>query len=86
MSNSSLRNRAITLYTVPFRYECGYIFDANGHMAVDVGDVGDSVARVRGWGRIQHMDNPEALQDEIGEMIAMAMTEYWRNNQHGHGR
>lgn len=31
------------------------------------------VADVRGWGRIQYLDNPECRQDEIGEFIAKAI-------------
>ncbi|WP_240465437.1 hypothetical protein [Pseudomonas aeruginosa] len=37
---------------------------------------GDQVLRVRGWGRIVYMENPEELQDEFGAMLAEALTEY----------
>ncbi len=67
--------QALALYRGPFRFERGYIFDAEGHMVADE-SVG-ILCRVRGWGRISHMENPEALQDAVGEHIAKALTVYW---------
>lgn len=67
---------ALELYKPPFVFRCGYIFDAEGNMVGD--EAGNSAAmRVRGWGRISYMDNPEKLQDTAGELIAKALTEFW---------
>lgn len=73
---SAIRQRALGLYQPPFRFECGYILAANGQMVADQHDGPDSL-RVRGWGRISYMDNPEKLQDEVGALIAEALTEKW---------
>ena len=35
----------------------------------------------KGWGRIGYMPNPEELQDEIGAMIADALTIYYTENK-----
>ena len=53
------------LINFPVKYEpCGTaIFDSDNKM----------IAQVRGWGRIQYMDNPEEKQDMIGRFIAEAM-------------
>jgi hypothetical protein len=74
---SDEREFALSIYKPPFRFQHGYIFDAVNHMVVD--DVLDGVkaARVRGWGRISYMPDPEKLQDTVGAMIADALTEYW---------
>lgn len=72
---------ALTLYTPPFRYHAGYIWDATGNSMV--ADLPDSIGfearlmRVRGWGRISYRQDPEQLQDKVGELIAEALTEYW---------
>ena len=42
-----------------------YIYDADNNMIADV----------RGWGWIQYMDNPEAIQDNMGKFIADAINE-----------
>lgn len=80
----SIRQAAFDLYVPPFRHEHGYIFDANNHVvADDAGSegAGTIAARIRGWGRIQYMDNPkgqaEALQDAVGEIVAEALNAYW---------
>jgi len=70
-----MREKALQLYKAPFRHEYGYIFDSEGQMVAD--DAGESVTRVRGWGRIGQMENAELLQDTVGDMIAEALTEYW---------
>ena len=79
-----IRQAALDLYTPPFRHEHGYIRDANNQMVAD--DAGSEAsgliaARIRGWGRIQYMDNPEgragALQDEVAEMVAEALNAFW---------
>ncbi|MFU4516061.1 hypothetical protein ACM73F_14695 [Pseudomonas aeruginosa] len=73
-----LRKRALALYTPPFSYDSfgGYIWDAKQNMVADNHVDGDQVLRVRGWGRIVYMENPEELQDEFGDMLAEALTEY----------
>lgn len=83
MSNdqqNDLRTKAIALYTAPFTFERGYIWDAAGRMVADnyrLDEEDGAVLRVRGWGRISYLDDPEALQDEVGNAIAEAMTEFW---------
>lgn len=78
ITNTDLRNKSIGLYTPPFRFEHGYIWDAKGQMVADNHvDGEDAALRIRGWGRISYMENPEALQDEVGNVIALAMTEFW---------
>lgn len=81
-----LHARAIDLYTPPFRFEFGYIWDAKGQMVADnhVPDESEGAAlRVRGWGRISYLEDPEALQDEVGNIIAAAMTEHWQRQNYG---
>lgn len=77
----TMRERAIKLYRPPFRFEHGYVYDSNDQMVADAGKDGepDQLLRVRGWGRISYMREPEALQDEVGKAIAEALTEFWRN-------
>jgi hypothetical protein len=84
---SDIRKAALALYTPPFRHEFGYIRDANNQMVADDASseaTGLIASRIRGWGRIQYMDNPEgraeALQDEVGEMVAEALNAYWAAN------
>lgn len=66
---SNQRTRALALYTPPFKYECGYIWDARREMVADGAGRGlvdllvlsaptdeeTATLRVRGWGRIQHI-------------------------------
>lgn len=81
----TLRQAALDLYKPPFRYEYGYVFDSNNQMVADKGEVGKLkgliATRIRGWGRIQYMDNPVGragqLQDEVGKIVAEALNEYW---------
>ena len=69
----SLAVQALKLYRPPFRHECGYILDEEGHT------VADEVLRVRGWGRISHLSNhPKEMQDAVGELIAEALTVFWK--------
>ncbi|MDB5822229.1 MAG: hypothetical protein JWR21_933 [Herminiimonas sp.] len=76
---SETTKQALALYKPPFRFEHGYIFDAEHMMVAD--DQGQDVAlRVRGWGRISYLPDAEALQDEVGRLIAEALTEYWNRN------
>ena len=80
----SKRAAALALYRPPFKFRMGYIHDAGGHMVADQDGFGegskvfDSIAaRVRGWGRIGYMPDAEDLQDEVGAVIADALTAYW---------
>jgi hypothetical protein len=68
------RKAAMAIYKPPFKHHRGYIYDSQQHMVADDHDVHAAVvARVRGWGRIGYMQNPEELQDEVGEMMADAL-------------
>ena len=84
-SNSALSNGimadALAIYKPPFSFKAGYIYDSEGSMFADQGDEKDraaSLARIRGWGRIGGMANPEELQDTVGKHMAIALTEYWQ--------
>ncbi|TBL49810.1 hypothetical protein EYY98_11055 [Obesumbacterium proteus] len=78
---SELREIAIALYKPPFKFDCGYIWDAGGQMVADNNlDKDEQILRVRGWGRISYLENAEALQDEVGEVIAIALSDYWNRN------
>lgn len=71
-----VRGDALALYEPPFRFEHGYIYDAVNNIVSD--DHGmDTVGRVRGWGRISYLQNPEELQDTVGQLMAEALTEFW---------
>lgn len=74
-----MKEKALALYKPPSSFECGYIFDANNQMVADEADADSMInaLRIRGWGRIGYMENPEALQDKVGELIAEALTQYW---------
>lgn len=76
-ADDDLRQRVLELYKPPFQFIHGYIQDADHRMVADQHDGPDSL-RVRGWGRISYMDNPEKLQDAVGTMIAEALTEKWQ--------
>lgn len=56
-------------FAPPFHYERDgqVILDAENRMVLDV----------RGWGHLQHFESGEALQDEFGEMVAMAVNDAW---------
>lgn len=71
-----LRSTAVALYRPPFRYECGYIYDADRRVVAD-SDGQDAVMRVRGWGRIGYLPDAGALQDKVGELIAESLTKHW---------
>ena len=75
-----MRSKALELYKPPFNFHCGYIFDSEGNMFSDM-PTDAYVTRVRGWGRIGYMENPEKLQDTVGELIAEALTEFWGKDQ-----
>lgn len=74
-----MRTKALALYKPPFRFEYGYIFDADHQTVADEASADSMInaLRIRGWGRIGYMENPEALQDKVGELIAEALTQYW---------
>lgn len=78
----SLRKQAMSIYKPPFRYQHGYIFDSADNMVSDQDTKTKDalLARVRGWGRIQYMNDAANLQDEVGRMIADALTEYYKND------
>lgn len=80
----SRRDAAMALYTPPFKHLYGYIYDSKGLMVADSGDVEGPksveaavASRVRGWGRIGYMPDAKALQDEVGVMMAEALTLYY---------
>ena len=83
------RCAAMALYSPPFRFENGYVFDSEHNMVADDGDGADAsksiagavAARVRGWGRISKSDNAEALQDEVGRIMAEALNEFYVSRQ-----
>ena len=66
---SEVLSAAYNLYERPFRY------DLNGQMIFD--GANNLVVDVRGWGRIEKMDNGMELHDTIGEIIAEALNEKW---------
>lgn len=75
---ADIRDRAIELYSPPFRHERGYIYDAEGNTVGDDATGRQSGAlRVRGWGRIANMPEAEKLQDTAGELIAEILTKNW---------
>jgi hypothetical protein len=87
----TIREVALELYTPPFSFRHGYVFDSKGHMVADQDDVDamrESIAaRIRGWGRIQYMDNPmgraAALQDEVGQIVVEALNAFWAAQKGG---
>lgn len=60
---------ALDLYEPPFRY------DLDGQMIFD--SENNLIADVRGWGRIEKMENAVALQDAIGELIKESLNDTW---------
>jgi hypothetical protein len=67
-------NEAVKYIKAPVRYKNGYFWDANNLM----------IAHMRGWGWIQYKGDQEkaaAIQDEIGEFIAQAITDKLRKNK-----
>jgi hypothetical protein len=70
-----ITKEAFKLYHPPFKYVHGMIFDSKDNM------VGDDIAcRVRGWGKISYMKDPEELQDTVGVLFAQALTEFWKKH------
>lgn len=82
VTSNELTEKAISLYKPPFTFRYGYIHDGSGHVVADNNvENDDQLLRIRGWGRILYMENPEALQDEVGRIVAEALTEYWSRKQ-----
>lgn len=79
--SAQLRERALALYSPPFHFEGGYIWDSKGEVVADDGHLNEaaSVERIRGWGRIGYLPDPKALQDTVGELIAEALNAFWSN-------
>jgi hypothetical protein len=74
----SKRKAAMAIYTPPFKYLRGYIFDSQNLMVADDDKVDGAVAaQVRGWGRLGYLPNGAELQDEIGQMVADALNAYY---------
>jgi len=77
--------KILELYKGPFVYNMGYIYDANGQMLADnAGENIPGIVQVRGWGYLtggaaSWKDGAEEIQDELGEMIAEALTQYWKS-------
>lgn len=79
MTDKELREISKELYKPPFKYINGYIFDSESHVMLDKGGC-DSIARIRGWGRIQYIEadgDAGKLQDTVGHLIAELLTKYW---------
>jgi hypothetical protein len=70
------------LYSPPFTFTHGYIF-ASGQMFADQtlpeGEIETptGILRIRGWGYLKYKENPEALQDSIGEYVAALLSKHW---------
>lgn len=81
----TISQAALELYSPPFKFKYGYIFDNTGKMVADNGMVDELknmiALRIRGWGVIQYLEefNPEELQDEVGKHCANALTQYWES-------
>ncbi len=92
----SLTKVALAVYKPPFKFEYGYIFDADKKVVADnnIGQDGEVVRmdgnillRVRGWGHIQKIvgeHKPEDIQDEIGRLIAEGLTKFWEEEKKKH--
>jgi hypothetical protein len=81
-TRADLRERAFRLYRGPFRYEQGYVWDADNEMVADDRVEGAiPVGRVRGWGRVSYLPEPKELQDAVGDLIAEALTAHWENHR-----
>jgi hypothetical protein len=79
---ATIREKAMALFTPPFRFEMGYVWDAKGEMVadnrVDQESDGDPTLRVRGWGRMKYFPESAALHDEAGALLAEALTAGWK--------
>lgn len=80
MAEPTYREDALNLYSPPFRYEHGFIWDSQNNVVADEpgGHYGEDAAlRVRGWGRISYKPDPDKLQDAVGRLMAEALTAFW---------
>jgi hypothetical protein len=77
LTEDQARQVALELYTGPFTFQHGYIYDAVGNMVAD-NEGQDVAARIRGWGRISYLgDDTETIQDMVGTLFAEALTKFW---------
>jgi hypothetical protein len=67
-----VRERALALYTPPFTTRYDYVFDGAGNMIADYASDPSNPLRVRGWGRICYLPDPEALQDTVEAFLEEA--------------
>ena len=81
------RKAAMAVYTPPFTYRRGYIFDSQNLMVADKGEIDDDqsvkgavASRVRGWGKLGYLPNGAELQDEIGQMMADSLNALYAHN------
>lgn len=79
--DSAIRQVALDYLKPPFKSHWGYIYDSGSHMVADDGgpEREGHVLRIRGWGTISYLENPEQLQDKIGELVAEALTKFWND-------
>jgi hypothetical protein len=84
--SKQLKDRAFNLYAPPFTYQMGYIYDSKHKMVADdtlpdPEHLEPGIAlRIRGWGHIQKHEDPAALQDSAGDLIAQALTQFWEDS------
>jgi len=81
MISDADKKELLTLFKPPFVFDerGDYIFDSDTNMVLDNTEE-LAVARLRGWGRIQYLEDANNLQNKVGELIALALTEYWENH------
>lgn len=85
-AQAELEARALELYEGPFTYKRGYFWDAKMNMVADLQDEGatpqsEGQLRARGWGRISYLKSPAQLQDKVGELMAVALSHFWKSRE-----
>ena len=83
-----LRQATLDLYTPPFRYVGGYIYDSNNNMVAYSGTDtaqgtiisrirgwGTIISRIRGWGRIAYLDNPKGRAEQLQDEAGKIVAE-----------
>lgn len=82
------RKAAMAIYTPPFVFIHGYVYDSKNNMVADQGGFGDKdtveravALQIRGWGRIGYMPNAQELQNEVGAMCVDALNAYYTTPQ-----